>query len=269
MKHEALECVDVRRSFVAGQVPSGPELERHLAGCPECRELLQDDARLGLSLGGAVPPELDPGELFELVGRDIARERGPRARLRALPTRLRTSVFVGVAALLLLSQLAWHPRANLGAYSPLVFWTAALLLGAAVVVGAVHLLRGPSAPLASEHRERAWAPVLLAVPALVSVLAPLGSAEAAELWGRPGYCFAYGAVLTAPLVLVYWLFERRDTPPSTALLSAGAIAGLAANLLLHAHCPSAHPGHLLLGHVSIGLAWAALLWLLKKPQLAR
>lgn len=269
MKHEALECVDVRRSFVAGQVPSGPELEQHLAGCPECRELFQDGARLGRGLGAAVSPELDPGALFELVGRDIALERGPRATLRALPTPLRTGMFVGVAALLLFSQLAWQRRPNFGVYSPVVFWTAALLLGAGVVVGAVRLLRGPSASLSSERRERALAPLLLAVPALVSLLAPLGSAEAAALWGRPGYCFAYGAVLTAPLVLLYWLFERRDTPPSTALLAAGAVAGLTANLLLHAHCPSAHPGHLLLGHVSIGLVWAALLWLLKKPQLAR
>jgi hypothetical protein len=66
------------------------------------------------------------------------------------------------------------------------------------------------------------------------------------------------------------LLERRDTPPATALLAAGALAGVAANLLLHAHCPSAHPGHLLLGHVSVGLVWSALLWLLKKPpQIAR
>jgi hypothetical protein len=144
------------------------------------------------------------------------------------------------------------------------------LLGISILVGAARLLRGPSAPLGSGKAQRGLAPLLLAVPVIVSLLAPLGSAEAAELWGSPGNCFGYGALLTAPVVLLYWLLERRDAPPVTALLSAGALAGAAANLLLLAHCPSAHPGHLLLGHVSIGLAWSALLWLVKKPaQLAR
>jgi hypothetical protein len=58
------------------------------------------------------------------------------------------------------------------------------------------------------------------------------------------------------LVILYWLFERREIVPVRALVTAGALAGVAANLLLHAHCGSAHPGHLLLGHASIGVVWA-------------
>ena len=45
----------------------------------------------------------------------------------------------------------------------------------------------------------------------------------------------------------------------------GALAGIASNLLLHAICPSAHPGHLLVGHASIGVAWALLLAAVAKP----
>lgn len=269
MRSEPLDCADVRRSFVAGRVPSGPELSVHLAGCPECRELFEDDARLGRSLAGAMLPEVDPGELFGLVDREITRERGLRSQFRALPTRLRTSVVVLAAAMLLGSQLAWRPRPNLEQYSPAIFWGSALVLGVVVIVGARWVLRGPHAPLGSARAEPWLALLLLLAPALVSLLAPLGSAQAAELWGHPGYCFTYGALLTVPMVLLYWLFERRDTPPTTTLIAAGALAGVAANLLLHAHCPSAHPGHLLLGHVSIGGMWAVLLWLLKKPQLVR
>jgi hypothetical protein len=72
------------------------------------------------------------------------------------------------------------------------------------------------------------------------------------------------------VVLLYWLFERRDQVPLSALVSAGALAGLAANLLLHAHCSSANWGHLLLGHASIGVAWALALRLVwGSPQPSR
>jgi hypothetical protein len=61
-----------------------------------------------------------------------------------------------------------------------------------------------------------------------------------------------------------WLFERRDRVPLVVRISAGALAGIAANLLLHTHCPSAHLGHLLLGHASVGVAWALVLSLLSR-----
>ena len=89
--------------------------------------------------------------------------------------------------------------------------------------------------------------------------------EAAEAWGSPASCFSYGAGLVAPFLLLFWLFERRDYVPSSVMVSAGGLAGLTANLLLHAHCSSAHLGHLLLGHASIGVVWALLLGTLAKP----
>lgn len=261
MSEEPLDCARIRQTFVAGRVPAGPELAAHLEGCPECGELFANDAELGRSLGRAVEPEVEPGALFSLVEREVAAEVGPRARLRALPTGVRSSSLALLAGLLLVSQLALRPRANLDVYSPVVFWSVAVLLGAAVSFGALRLLRGPSAPLRSSRHERLLAPALLAAPVLATLLAPLGSAEAAEIWGRPAYCFAYGSALTLPVVLLYWSLERRDRPPTSALVAAGALSGTAANLLLHAHCGSAHPGHLLLGHVSIGAGWAAALGL--------
>jgi len=269
MTREPLDCADVRRRLVAGHVPSGPELEAHLRVCPECRELLENDAKLGLSLGQAVRPEPDPGELFARIERDLSREVGPRATLRALPTSLRGALLALLSGLLLLVHLWFWPRPNLGAYSPLVFWSAALLFAVAITWGARLLVRGPSAPLGAGRAQRLLAPMLLAVPVLAALLAPLGSSDAAELWGSPSNCFVYGCLLTVPVVLLYWLFERRDAPPLAALLGAGALAGVAANLLLHAHCPSAHPGHLLLGHASVGAAWAVALSWLRPAQLER
>ena len=81
---------------------------------------------------------------------------------------------------------------------------------------------------------------------------------------------SYGAALVVPLVVLYWLFERRDSVPLSALMTAGALAGLAANLLLHAHCSSANLPHLLLGHASIGAVWALALRLVwRSPQPSR
>jgi hypothetical protein len=243
-----------------------------LASCAQCRELFENDALLGRRLAEAVLPEAELGGLFELVAGDLKREQGLRAKLRALPTRVRAGALVAVGLALLVSQLLWHPRPDLQAYSPVVLALVLALFGAALVLGAVRLTRGLSAPLGSGQGERTLGAALLLVPALLALLAPLGSAssEAEQSWGNPGACFGYGALLVAPMVALYWLFERRDRPPAAALVSAGALAGVAANLLLCAHCASAHPGHLLLGHVSIGVAWALGLWLARRPaQLAR
>jgi hypothetical protein len=272
MKREPVECADIRRGFVAGRVPAGPEADAHLQACPACRELFENDARLGRQLAQAVLPEAELGGLLALVERDVAHEQGLRARLRALPTRVRAASLIAVALALVGAHLVWRPRSDLAAYSPVVFALALLSFGAAIVLGAVKLTRGLSTPLDSAGRERALAVGLFAIPALAALLVPLGSGapEAAAAWGSPGNCFLYGGALVAPVSLLYWLFERRDRPPATALVSAGALAGVAANLLLCAHCSSAHPGHLLVGHVSIGVAWALVLWLALKPaQLAR
>jgi len=253
-----LDCAEIRNGFVAGRVPAGPELEAHVQVCPHCRELFENDARLGRRLAGAVLPELPPEDLFALVERDVSREVGVRARLRALPLRLRAGLLLAVAGALFVVHLRLSTRPDWGQYSAGLFWSVALLLGLALVLGALRVLRGATAPLRSIWSERATVALLLLTPAGLALVAPLGAAspEAVTAWGSPSSCFTYGAVLAVPLVLLYWLFERRETVPVRALVSAGALAGLAANLLLHAHCGSAHVGHLLLGHASIGVVWA-------------
>lgn len=253
-----MECAEIRNGFVAGRVPAGPEVEAHFAACPHCHELFENDARLGRRLAQAVLPAAPAGDLFALVERDLGQEVGLRARLRALPLRVRVAALSSVAGALFLFQLLRNRRADFGGYSPGLFWGVALGLAFAFVAGALTVLRGANAPLASQGRGRGVAVVLLVLPALAALSAPLGaeSLESATAWGNPSSCFSYGAALVVPVVLLYWLFERRDSVPLRALVAAGAVAGLAANLLLHVHCGSAHPGHLLLGHASIGLVWA-------------
>jgi len=233
--------------------------------------LFERGAQLGRRLALAVLPDVEPGDLFAQVERDVQAEVGLRARLRALSTPVRTLVLLGVASTPVLVQLALLRRPDFGEYSPSVFWSVALLFSVGLVLGVRSLLRGARTPLGAVWRERALALLLLIVPGLLALLAPLGadSPEAVAALGNPSSCFTYGAALVVPVVFVYWLFERREAVPLRALFSAGALAGLAANLLLHAHCASSSPLHLLLGHASIGLVWALALrlaWGSSAPQ---
>jgi hypothetical protein len=266
-----LECAEIRNGFIAGRVPAGPEVEAHLKWCPHCRELFEKGAALGRRLAQAVLPEAEPGDLFALVDREVNRETGLRARLRALPTRVRASAMIGVALALVGWQVLFHLSSNSGGpgpnYSPALFWLLAAALVTLFGAGAYWLLRGALAPVRSEASTRLGALALLVAPTLAALLTPLGtgSPELLAALGHPSACFVYGAALVVPVVALYWLFERRDRVPWTALVTVGALAGIAANLLLQAHCPSKHLGHLLLGHASIGVAWALGLSLLSKP----
>jgi hypothetical protein len=259
-----VDCAEIRRRFVSGRVPEGPAVDEHLKGCPHCPELFVNGARLGRRLAQGVLPQLEPGDLFAQLSQALSRDAGLRARLRALPTHVRAAALTAVGLVLLASQLIMHRRTDFEAYSPGMFWSIVFVLGGALGLGSLRLMRGASAPLNAADHDRRFTLLLLVLPAFVALLAPLGSpfatspaAHAWETqWGNPGECFRYGAALVAPLLLLAWLFERRDRVPFVVTISAGALAGVAANLLLHAHCASTHLGHLLLGHASIGVAWA-------------
>jgi anti-sigma factor RsiW len=267
MKGETLECAEIRSEFVAGRVPANLEVEEHLKACPQCRELFAHDAALGRRLAQAVLPEIESGDLFALVDREVQGETGVRARLRALPTRLRAMILGGVVLLLLATQIGYRHRPDFLEYEPLVFWGVVVLLGVALGVGVWRLLRGASLPLWKSSNERWMTLGLLATPVLAILLMPLGtsSPEWLAAFGRPELCFSHGALLSVPFVLIYWLFERRDRIPVSSWVMVGALAGISSNLLLHAICPSENLGHLLLGHATIGVAWALLLAALAKP----
>jgi hypothetical protein len=194
----------------------------------------------------------DTNELFGQLSEALRREVGARARLRALSTRVRIGAVLGVASASFLVHLAFLRRPDFSHYSAQTFWMTSALLAAVATAGTVPLLRGVSAP-----SKRGLPVALWLAPVLMAVLVPLVAADGA--WGSPLACFVYGTACTAPLVLLLELFERRDHVPLATRLAAGALAGVVANLLLHARCPSSHFGHLLLGHASVGFAWSLLL----------
>jgi hypothetical protein len=262
----AVECAEIRSGFVRGQLPEGLAVAEHLRGCATCRELFEGGASLGraLSVGVVAPPQAD--QLLQQVSAELDAEVGVRARVRSLPTPTRVVALAAMAVALAGYQLLMNRRADYTSYSPFAFWGIALLLLLALSAGGWVLLRGVLAPLGAT-RSRWVVPLLLLVPLLVAVLAPLGvgagepGPDATE-WAGAGSCFSYGAALVAPVLLLLWLLDRRDALPLSVLIAAGGVAGLAANLLLHVHCPSVQLAHLLLGHASIGAAWAVVLGLL-------
>lgn len=256
-----MDCVEIRHVFLTGTTPEGPAVSEHVALCPQCQELFEKGAELGRRLAQAVLPAAEPLDLFGAVERDLQGEVGLRASVRAWASWLRASVLVGIGALLLMFHLLFDRRADFAEYGPAVFWGVTLAFGAALVLGSFKLMRGASVSAPAQAR---LAFVLLLLPTLGALLAPLGGDDAGSSWGSPSACFNYGALLVVPFLLLAWLFERRDAIPLPALLTAGALAGVVANLLLHAHCPAAHLGHLLLGHASIGLVWALGLGLLSR-----
>jgi hypothetical protein len=179
---------------------------------------------------------------------------GLHARLRALPSWLRAGALVALGLLPFVFHLLYDRRGDLDDYGLDVFAGVTLALATALAWGAYRLVQGVSRPARGETR---LAFVLLGLPLLLMFVVPLGPLydDPPSSWGNPSECFNYGAALVVPLVALAWLFERRERMPLSALLAAGALAGVAANLLLNAHCASVHLGHLLLGHATIGVAW--------------
>ncbi len=260
MSLSPLDCAAIRHSLSVGQVPDGPAVREHAERCEACRELLAGDALVGRYLALGSEPVAAPSRLLADIEAGLGREVGARARLRALPTPARAvGLLTAVGGLLLASHLLLGPRSDLGEYSPPLFWGAMALLGLAVAFGSFRVVRGPSTPLDSAKRDGSVARVLLLLPAAVALLAPLGASSAARAgssWGSSLECFTYGVVVVTPIVFISWLFERRERVPLVTTLVTGGLSGVAANLLLHAHCASAHLGHLLLGHASVGAVWA-------------
>jgi hypothetical protein len=256
-----VDCAEIRRAFASGLVPEGPAVAEHIRLCPHCRQLFEKGAELGRRLAQAVMPAVDAPELLAAVERDLQGEVGVHARLRALPSWLRAGALVALGVAPLVLHLLYDRRGDLDEYGLDVFAAVTLGLLATLVWGALRLVRGVSRPARGEV---GLALLLLGLPILLMFVVPLGPLydDPPTDWGSPSECFSYGAALVLPIVVLAWLFERRDRMPLPALVAAGALAGVVANLLLNAHCASVHLGHLMVGHASIGVAWALALLLL-------
>jgi len=220
---------------------------------------LELDAARNALLADGAPDAAALAGLFARVERDVAAERGARARLRALSASAR--VAIALAAVVLLVGLAGalgHGPPPTAQAALLMLLPAALLL--ATTVTALRPLQRPTLP-AWRRRLADLVPftVLLALCFAPDLIAQLrgditvhaGASEA--LLGGRSCVVAGAAAATAAFILLRWL--DRGTPGSTlAAIGAGA---LASSLTLWALCPSTAAEHLVVGHYGAALVFGA------------
>jgi hypothetical protein len=195
--------------------------------------------------------------LFERVTGDVRRERSLRGRLRSLPTLWR----LGIALAAVLSAGAIYAVID-GPGAPFMKLGALAATAVLTVVVAFRPIHRPALPrwlvlravvlaLALPIALEALGPILVAVPP-----APGGLLGLFDESPPPWRCFGFGVAIAIPIVVVVAFLDRGARPSSTVL--AAASAGLAGNLALDAHCRSADPLHLLLGHALVVVLYVAI-----------
>jgi hypothetical protein len=255
-----MDCSQIRDAFMTGAREPAAQLEEHLTGCPQCRELFAQNAALGRHLATqAGNPVRASDDLFGQIEGELAREKGPRAWLRSRPTPVRFTLVLLPLLLVLIAGGLLRQRADLEHYPML---RVALLL--CVYFLAITLALGKK--LSESPRRDALGDYVglltfaVAVPALAAFAPATAVAGQAAPDGALG-CFGYGALLTLPIALLIWALDRNDRPSLRTVCLSAAALGLSANLLLELHCANNNPEHLLLGHASLGVAWLAA-WLI-------
>jgi hypothetical protein len=257
-----MSCEAVREALLAGRGPEEPELVQHAAQCPSCRALLLDRGALGQVLAAQEAATAEGGPTWPEMAALVEREVGWRAWLRSRSTPWRRRF--GILAFALVTALGLrHLRSDFASLpaGELTGLLAAFTLTA--VVGIRHALSVNGGSRSSVGR--GLLATALAVPVVLSfmrttTLTPPVT-DAVTFARQASSCFAYGSLITVPLAVVLWLLDRGAASRTQTLLSA-AVAGLGANAALTLHCPLTSTAHVLVGHAGIGLALAAVAWLL-------
>jgi hypothetical protein len=255
-----VDCADIRQGFIAGGAPSGESVAEHLKVCGHCAELFENSGVLGQRLARASSdPVAQAKTQLATTESLLEREHGVRAFLRSRSTRTRWRLSLSLPALVLMREL-------LRKRVPWRDWTLPRILAGLLLLGLFALVTHSALrPLPIERRaSRVRFALALVAWCLPCVLwfTPEARASADELSGgafawRSLACFAYGSAVAAPSFALLWAMDRGVRVPYRVwALAAGSVA-LLANVILMLHCAITSPGHLLAGHLSIGLAWFA------------
>jgi hypothetical protein len=248
-----MNCDDVRDAVRSGRDPTGPELERHLADCESCAELLAGDDLVALLRGAGSDPAIPaPPSLG-----------GALDRIRSVSTPGRVALVAAAVGTVGILNAVALLRTDASAYPALrmavilaAFTVAAVLVGF-FVLWPVHLPRP----------DRRVLPVLLATGILLpTVFAVLPAAHdhvhahpesfegrGDDFWSRAIGCLIYGTVSGLPTLVLLFLLGRGGKPRSTVVLGALLATALAGNVALQLHCPLVSHAHLLVGHAGVPL----------------
>jgi hypothetical protein len=257
-----MDCSQIRDTFVNGAPLPEEQVKEHLASCPQCRELFEHNAELGRQLATQASDALPFAEqFFGQIEQKLARETGPRAWLRSRPSRLRFVLVLLPLLLVLTAGGVLRQRADFDQYpmSRVVLLLCVYFLAIVLAFGK-ELSESPRRAAFRDHFG------LLAFALAVPILAAFAPATEASRQVDPGDavgCFRYGALLTLPIAVLLWAFDRDDRPSVRTVCLSAAALGLSANLLLELHCGNGNAEHVLLGHASLGAAWLAA-WLITR-----
>ena len=253
-----MDCSTIRDAFVNDAALPAGQVQDHLASCAECRDLYQNGGELGRNLAlGASTAVAFPDDLFGLLEQKLARETGPRAWLRSRPSGLRfLLLLLPLLAAVIVGGVLRH-RADLDEY-PLqrVLMLLSIYLVAILIALGKELSEAPRGDAFRDY----WALLVFALG--VPILAAFAPATELSSQAHPGGalgCFGYGALLTLPIALLIWGFDRDDRVSLRTVCLSAAALGLSANLMLELHCGNGNAQHVLLGHASLGIAWLAAL----------
>lgn len=257
-------CEAVRDALRRGRDASDPELSKHAAECAQCGALLEDQAALGRVLASEGP---GAGETLPWAGVEtlLKEEVGWRAWLRSRPHRVRVLFAAGAYTFVtVLGLRRIRPDfERMTAYELAGLLVAFGLIAGASIQRALPVVGRPAKRGALEAGVLGAGFGVPMLAAFVHTATPGidGTTFVRQAWS----CFSYGSLLTIPLVAVLWLLDR-GAGPRTRLYYGAAAAGLAANAALTLHCPNTSSPHLLLGHATIGLALAAVAWLVLRRR---
>lgn len=186
--------------------------------------------------------------MYAAVSADLARESGLRGWLRARSTVVRGVGALGLVAVLCAVVALGFARPDLGSY-PLPRLALSVSAMASLMIASLALaLRPLQRPALPSWAAKAAVGGSLLVLAALYLLAPLEAPSTAldSATLRPALgCLGVGLLLGVPIYGALLLLDRGGSPRALPMAIA---AGLAANLVLHIHCPSAEPTHLMLGH---------------------
>jgi hypothetical protein len=254
----SVNCVDVREARLRGAVLS-PEAAEHAHKCPIC-------SADTVEAGGA-SPELD--ELFRGITSAVDREKGITGWLRSRSTSSRILVAaIWVTVLVALSAIGM-PRT---AFAPLPVERVVVVFGALAVLAAALLrvgLRPAQTPAPCDRTILALIGAGLLLPAVTAFL-PAGAhpfpryVEYTPTQATVG-CFIIGGLTGVLAILLLRALDRTAHDSRPAGVLAAVTGGVVGNLALELHCPVTAPGHLLLGHATVGVMLVLAYGVLRRP----
>jgi hypothetical protein len=226
------------------------------------RELTELAPELASLRERAVGPDSDPG--WAALDSALEQEQGPRAWLRSRSTAARIGLVAATVVAICVYQLLFSRRVDFAVYPEPTMMLSVLAAGLVIGLGVVL----ETWPLQYRSLPTSLLPLAAGLALMLPLLQGLGpvhEAHPASLEGagadfvdRAISCFRYGALMSAPFLILLLLVDRQSRGRSAWVGLVALTTGLVANLALLLHCSITHPEHLLVGHAAIGVALTAL-----------